>query len=89
MKKFDVSNMQKIKKSLEDEIANNPSDVSIDFSNVEFIDSSGLSVIISVFKKLTGLNHKLELSGLKEQPMELLEITQLYKVFTIVELSKN
>ncbi|HIP20582.1 MAG TPA: anti-sigma factor antagonist [Sulfurimonas sp.] len=85
VEKFDVVNMQEIKKAIDAEIKNNPSDVLINFSNVSFVDSSGLSVIVSVFKQLNGLEHKLELCGLQAQPMELLEITQLHKIFTIVD----
>jgi len=85
IKKFDVANMQEIKKVIEEEIKNNPSDVLINFKNVDFVDSSGLSVIIAAFKQLNALSHKLELCGLQEQPMELLEITQLHKVFTLVD----
>ena len=85
VEKFDVANMQEIKKAIDAELKENPSDVLINFSNVSFVDSSGLSVIISVFKQLNGLKHKLELCGLQAQPMELLEITQLHKIFTIVD----
>ena len=85
VEKFDVANMQEIKKAIDTELKENPSDVLINFSNVSFVDSSGLSVIISVFKQLNGLKHKLELCGLQAQPMELLEITQLHKIFTIVD----
>ena len=85
VEKFDVANMQEIKKAIDSELKENPSDVLINFSNVSFVDSSGLSVIISVFKQLNGLKHKLELCGLQAQPMELLEITQLHKIFTIVD----
>lgn len=83
--KFDVVNMQEIKKSIDVEIKENPSDVVIDFAHVSFVDSSGLSVIISVFKQLNTSKHKLSLCGLQAQPMELLEITQLHKVFSIVD----
>ena len=84
VEKFDVSNMQEIKKGIIAEIEANPSNFVINFSNVDFVDSSGLSVVISVFKHLKGLGFELTLCGLKEQPVELLEITQLHKIFKIV-----
>ena len=85
VEKFDVANMQEIKKNIQDEIADSAEDIVIDLSQVSFIDSSGLSVIIAVFKQLKTDKHELELCGLQEQPMELLEITQLHKIFTIVD----
>ena len=85
VEKFDVSNMQEIKKGIVAEVEENPSNLTLDFSNVDFVDSSGLSVVISVFKQLKSLDFDLTLCGLKEQPMELLEITQLHKIFKIVD----
>jgi len=85
VEKFDVSNMQEVKREVFAEIEAKASDIILDFSNVDFVDSSGLSIVISVFKELKSLNFELTLCGLKEQPMELLEITQLYKVFKIVD----
>jgi len=85
VEKFDVSNMQEIKKGIVAEVKENPSNVTLDFSKVDFVDSSGLSVVISVFKQLKSLDFDLTLCGLKAQPMELLEITQLHKIFKIVD----
>jgi stage II sporulation protein AA (anti-sigma F factor antagonist) len=89
IKKFNIIHMQAIKKEINQEIKNNPNNILIDFSNVSFIDSSGLSVIIGVFKQLNSLNKKLELCGLQEQPIELFELTQLHKLLTIIDNSNN
>jgi len=83
VEKFDVTNMQEIKKEIQDKLENNLNDVWVDLSAVSFVDSSGLSVLIAIFKQLNTSNKKLTLCGLQEQPMELLEITQLHKVFTV------
>jgi len=85
IEKFNITYMQDIKKEINQEIKNKPSDFIIDFSNVAFIDSSGLSVIIGVFKQLNTLNKKLELCGLQEQPKELFELTQLHKLMTVID----
>jgi len=85
VKKFDVANMQEIKKNIQAEVEADASDILMDLSKVSFVDSSGLSVIISIFKQLKSSNHQLKLCGLQEQPMELLEITQLHKIFTIID----
>jgi len=85
IEKFNINHMQEIKKEISQEIKNNPNNIIIDFSKVVFIDSSGLSVIIGIFKQLNTLNKKLELCGLEEQPKELFELTQLHKLITIVD----
>ena len=85
VEKFDVSNMKEIKKSIESEINRKSSNIIIDFSRVNFIDSSGLSVVIATFKKLKAMRGQLKLCGLKAQPLQLLKITQLHKIFTVVD----
>jgi len=89
VEKFDVSNMQEIKKELQNELEKKAQDVLIDLSPVSFVDSSGLSVLIAIFKQLNASKHKMQLCGLQEQPMELLEITQLHKVFTLINSCPN
>jgi anti-anti-sigma factor len=54
--------------------------------NILFLDSSGLSILISILKKVTAKEGAtLQLCGLTKQPMELLELTQLHRVFTLIE----
>ena len=84
VQKFDVSNMQGIKQKINKEIKSKNSDIIIDLSFVSFLDSSGLSVLIATFKQLSAKKKKFQLCGLQEQPLELLKITQLHKIFTIV-----
>lgn len=83
--KFDVSNMQKIKQSIMEEIETGSNHIILDFSDVEFVDSSGLSVVIATFKQLNSIDGTLQLCGLQEQPLELLQITQLHKIFEIID----
>ncbi len=85
VEKFDVSNMKEIRRSIEREITNRSNNIVLDFSNVKFIDSSGLSVIIGTFKKLKSMRGVLRLCGLQPQPLSLLKITQLHKILSIVD----
>lgn len=84
--KLDVLNMKSLKENISEIVANGNIDLIINLKEVQFIDSSGLSVLISLFKQLKTLEGSLELCGLNEQPTELLEITQLDKIFTISEV---
>ena len=85
VEKFDVGNMKDIRNSIEKEISRKSNNIVIDFSEVNFIDSSGLSVIIGAFKKIKGMRGKLRLCGLKSQPLQLLKVTQLHKILNVVE----
>jgi len=84
--RLDVSNMQSFKKALNEVVDNGNTNIVLDLSGVSFVDSSGLSVFIGLFKRLNGIEGAtLELSGLEEQPTELFQITQLDKVFSITQ----
>jgi anti-anti-sigma factor len=56
--------------------------VIIDISKVEFIDSSGIGLIVHIYKSLTARKVKVVLSGASEQPLELLKATQLDRFLT-------
>jgi len=84
VKKLDVTSMQEIKEEIQD-ILDKENKIILDLSSVNFLDSSGLSVLISILKQLNKVeNSKLILCGLNTQPNELMQITQLYNVFDIV-----
>lgn len=83
--RFDVASMAEAKEALEGILAHN-SKLVIDMSKVNFIDSSGLSVLIGTLKKLKAKEDgTLKLCSLNSQASELMEITQLNKVFDIVD----
>jgi anti-anti-sigma factor len=77
--------MKEIRRSIEREISRNDRRVLLDFSSVKFIYSSGLSVIITMFKKLRAVGGILILCGLNRQPFELLKTTQLHRIIKIVD----
>jgi len=83
--RLDVVNTNEMKESMMDVVDNGHHKVVIDLSKVTFVDSSGLSVIISLFKRLNALKGELILCGLGEQPKELLEITQLIRLFKVTD----
>jgi len=83
--RFDVASMLEIKEEIHN-IIDKKHQVVIDMTMVNFLDSSGLSVLISILKALKKNDSaELKLCGLTTQPSELMEITQLYNVFDIIE----
>jgi anti-sigma B factor antagonist len=53
----------------------------IDLSGVSFIDSSGLSVLISAFKLIRAKGGRMLLSGISKNVQTLLELTRLSEIF--------
>ncbi|NNE95664.1 MAG: STAS domain-containing protein [Acidimicrobiales bacterium] len=52
-------------------------DLTIDLRAVEFIDSSGLRILVATHQKLDDASHTLHLSGLSEPVERIFEITGL------------
>ena len=57
--------------------------VIINCENVKFIDSSGLGLIVSIYKTLKKLDKKFALAALSERTMEIFTLTKLDNILTI------
>lgn len=61
----------------------------LNFKNVNFIDSSGIGLIVSIFKVLQKRNLKLVLSHLNTKNLEIFQITRLDKVLIIAKTDED
>jgi anti-sigma B factor antagonist len=57
--------------------------VVVDLSRVEFLDSTGLGVLVGALKRLRGVNGDLALVCAQERLLKIFRITGLDRVFTI------
>lgn len=57
----------------------------LDFSKVNFIDSSGIGLIVSIFKMLQVKQTKLVLAALNKKNREIFNMTRLDKILTICD----
>lgn len=65
-----------------DELEHAPqSDIAVDLSDVPFVDSSGLGVLIALAKRAMRGTGRLRLVGAGEQPRRLVQLTQLDRFF--------
>ncbi len=55
----------------------------IDFSECNFIDSTGLGALVSIYKKCAEHSGNVKLISLKEEVKKLFELTRLDRVFEI------
>lgn len=85
VERLDVFSMKDTKEDININIEGK-NKVLLDLSKVDFLDSSGLSVLIGVLKSINNLDEgSLILCALTTQPNELMQITQLHNVFNIIE----
>ena len=57
--------------------------IAIDMSGVDFIDSSGLSVLVSAYKAARSADGDAALYGLQPQARALVELTRLHHIFEV------
>lgn len=57
----------------------------LDCSKMEYIDSTGLGVVVRFFKEFTAKGGKFALASLQPKPKLVFEITRAYKIFDIYD----
>lgn len=55
----------------------------VDLSGITFIDTSGLSVLISAYKLMRGNDGRMVLTGIPDNVRTLLELTRLNEIFEL------
>ena len=60
--------------------------IDIDLENVQFIDSSGIGLIVFLFKKLRTQTIDLSIKNIHSQPLELIQLLRIESVITITPL---
>jgi len=80
---IDLHVAPQISSSLASLIADKPSQVVVDLSNVSYIDSSGLAALIEAMQNVARYGGKFALSGLQEGVRPIFEIARLDQVFRI------
>jgi anti-sigma B factor antagonist len=77
---LDASYVARVRPEIE-QLADSGEDVLLDLSKVEFVDSSGLGILVFLHKRLVSNSHKLKIVGLKGQPLQLFTNLHLLPVF--------
>jgi len=80
---IDIYTAPKFKEILLNVIESKESDIIIDGEKLEYIDSTGLGVLISGLKKLKKTDKNIMIINLRPNIVKLFEITGLNKVFVV------
>ena len=81
----DIYTLPKMKEVLLDSLKEKNIDILLDCNNLEYVDSTGLGVLISVLKRVRESGNKIIITNLKPNIRKLFDITGLDKVFIIEE----
>ena len=59
----------------------------LDFSEVTFMDSSGIAVVINALRNVKAIGGRLVLSGIRAQPMKVFQTPGIHKLIEIEEVA--
>lgn len=79
----DVYTAPRLRDSFTDLVADGHTRVVVDLTNVDFMDSTGLGVLVGGLKKVRARGGSLELVCTQERLLKIFQITGLAKVFVI------
>jgi anti-sigma B factor antagonist len=82
---IDIYTSPKIKEILFESLEEKNSNILIDGEKLDYIDSTGLGVLISILKKVRESENHIKIINLKSNIRKLFDITGLDKVFIIEE----
>ena len=79
--RIDSSTSDEFSSFLDDNFKSENDKITLDFSNVDFISSKGLRVLVSLYKSLSG--RKMEIIGANASVKDVLRLSGLLKVFDV------
>jgi stage II sporulation protein AA (anti-sigma F factor antagonist) len=84
---IDQSTTDKIRRKIDNEITRFlPRKVIFDFSNISFMDSAGIGLLLGRYKIIKMLGGTLELSNVNRQIEKVLEISGILKIIPITKI---
>lgn len=83
-RKFDITMATEFRRQLNGHWVDTIEDVQVDFSNVEFIDSSGVGALVSVHKRLAEKGRAVTIVNPCPAVLSVIELLRLHRVFNLV-----
>ena|SRR2546421_12730973 len=85
----DLYTAPRLRETIDSAIAGTPRELVIDLSGVEFLDSSGLNLLVRAHKRLKPISGSVTVRGAGGQVLKALELTKLTDVFTVEAASRG
>jgi anti-sigma B factor antagonist len=80
---LDVFTSPKLREALLDVVENGGRHLIVDLSDVEFLDSTGLGVLVGVHHRLQAQDGSMSFVGASERLLRVFHVTRLDKIFTV------
>lgn len=82
---ININNSPDLRKVFDEFIKRNEKKVLIDFTNVTYIDSSGLATLIEMLQRMKKIGGRMRFSNMDQKVKNIFEITKLHKLFEIFD----
>ena len=80
---LDALSTPELRPMIETLVAEKRAEVTVDLSELRIIDSSGVGAIVSLYKRMRAVGSKVEVVGLKDQPLAIFRLLRLDRIFTV------
>lgn len=82
---LDHHTAEQVRKTIESELDSGMTHLVLNLANLEFMDSSGLGVILGRYKRVSQLGGKMTLCSIQPSIYRLMEMSGLFKILPIFE----
>jgi anti-sigma B factor antagonist len=80
---LDALSTPELRPTIDDLVTEKRPMITVDLSELRLIDSSGVGAIVSLYKRMRALGCKVEVTGLKDQPLAIFRLLRLDRVFPV------
>lgn len=83
--RMDAPAINPLREKILSQLEENPPNVVLDLSQLSWIDSSGVGVLISVYKRARQAGGDAKVANLQQQPKEIFRLLRLESAFTVFD----
>jgi anti-sigma B factor antagonist len=80
---LDVNTAPALAEAVDDIVAGRPTKVVVDLSGLDIIDSSGVAVLVKLYKGVRGVGGTVVVAGARDQPLAIFKLLRMDKVFSL------
>ena len=81
---LDINTAPLLSEQIDKVLAGKPSKVVVDLAGLDIIDSSGVAVLVKLYKGVRTAGGTLEVTGARDQPLAIFKLLRMDKVFGLV-----
>ncbi|HSD87488.1 MAG TPA: STAS domain-containing protein [Kofleriaceae bacterium] len=80
---LDINTAQQLAGEIDHVIAARPSNVIVDLSGLDLIDSSGVAALVKLYKGVRATGGAVTVAGARDQPLAIFKLLRMDKVFDL------